>query len=356
MSILDDTEKIGALDPGNMYNRIFDLPEQMEDAIKISGDTKINTDDFSDIKNIVIVGMGGSAIGGDLVRTFLSSKLQIPYEVCRNYVLPEFVDDESLVVASSYSGNTEETLSALDDALNRKAMIAAISTGGLLKDVSTLNDFPLTVVPAGLQPRAALGYSFVPLLMFLEKIGLIKNVRQQLEQVIAQLKTLREKYIEDTPLADNPAKKLAEAIHGRMAIVYSGPTLTDAVALRWKGQICENSKNLAFANHYPEFNHNELVGWSKIVAAHKDHLVVIQLRDRDDHPQVAKRMDIVKGLIEKQGVSVIDVESQGDSALARMFSLIQQGDFVSYYLSVLNEVDPSPVEVIEELKKSLSEK
>jgi glucose/mannose-6-phosphate isomerase len=356
LSILDDTEKIGALDPGNMYNRIFDLPEQMQDAIKISGDVKINADDFADIRNVVIVGMGGSAIGGDLVRTFLSSKLLIPFEVCRNYVLPEFVDDESLVVASSYSGNTEETLSALDDALNRKAMIAAISTGGILKEVSTLNDFPLTVVPAGLQPRAALGYSFVPLMMFLEKIGLIKNVRQELERVIAQLKTLREQYIEDTPVADNPAKQIAEAIHGRIAIVYSGPTLTDAVALRWKGQICENSKNLAFANHYPEFNHNELVGWSPTVAKHKDNLVVIQLRDSDDHPQITKRMDIVKGLIEKQGVTVIDVESQGDSALARIFSLIQQGDFVSCYLSVLNEVDPSPVDVIEELKKMLSEK
>ncbi len=356
MSILNDIEKIRAADPENMYNRIFDLPEQMADAVRISTGWEISANDFADIKNIVIVGMGGSAIGGDLVRTFLSSKLQIPFEVCRNYAVPEYVDDETLVVASSYSGNTEETLSALDDALRRKAMIAAISTGGLLSDVSSLNDFPVALIPAGLQPRAALGYSCVPLLMFLEKIGLIKNVGDELNEVIKELKKLREQYIEDVVVAENPAKQLAEKIYGRIAIVYSGPTLTDAVALRWKGQICENSKNLAFANHYPEFNHNELVGWSQVVEKHADHLIVIQLRDQDDHPQVAKRMDIVKGLIEKQKVEVYDVRSSGRTPLTRIFSLIQLGDFASYYLAVLNEVDPTPVEVIETLKKMLAEK
>ena len=356
MSILNDVEKIRASDPDNMYNRIFDLPEQIADAIKISNEWKVRTDDFADIKNIVIVGMGGSAIGGDLVRTFLSSKLLIPFEICRNYVLPEYVDDESLVIASSYSGNTEETLSALDDALRRKAMIAGISTGGLLSDVAKVNDFPLAIVPAGLQPRAALGYSFVPLLIFLEKIGLIKNVAGELKGVIKELGNLREKYIEDVPVEENPAKEMATKIHGRMAIIYSGPTLTDIVALRWKGQICENSKNLAFANHYPEFNHNELVGWSRTIDEYKNHLIVIQLHDREDHPQITKRMNIVKSLIEKQGVEVVDVESSGASSLIRMFSLIQLGDFISYYLAVLNEVDPTPVEVIEALKMMLAAK
>ncbi|UCG60445.1 MAG: bifunctional phosphoglucose/phosphomannose isomerase [Candidatus Zixiibacteriota bacterium] len=356
MSILNDVERIRAVDPANMYNRIFDLPEQMEDAIRIGTHAHIRTSDFADIKNIVVVGMGGSAIGGDLARTLLASKLQIPFHVCRHYVVPEYVDDETLVIASSYSGNTEETLSALDDALSRKAMIVAISTGGLLTDVSTLNDFPLIVVPSGFQPRAALGYSFVPLLIFLEKIGLIKNVADELNRLIGQLKNLREDYIEDVPVENNPAKQLAEQIHGRIAIIYSGPTLTDAVGLRWKGQICENAKNLAFANNYAEFNHNELVGWSETVQKHQDQLIVIQLRDRDDHPQITKRMNIVKGLIEDRGIKVVDVESQGDSSLTRMFSLIQLGDFVSYYLAVLNEVDPTPVKVIETLKGMLSGK
>lgn len=354
MSILNDVEKIRAVDPSNMYNRIFDLPEQMADALAIASSWKVSPADFADIKNVVIIGMGGSAIGGDLVRTFLASKLLIPFQVCRDYALPEYVDDETLVVASSYSGNTEETLSALDDALRRKAMVAGISTGGMLSDVASLNDFPLAVVPAGLQPRAALGYSFVPLLLLFEKIGLIKNVASELESVIAELKKFREQYIEDLAVSDNPAKQLAEKIHGRIAVIYSGPVITDAVALRWKGQLCENSKNLAFANHYAEFNHNELVGWSPVVQKHSDHLLVIQLRNSDDHPQIVKRMDVVKDLISAQGIEVIDISAKGATTLTRMFNLIQLGDFVSYYLAILNEADPTPVEVIEALKKKLS--
>ncbi|UCD62738.1 MAG: bifunctional phosphoglucose/phosphomannose isomerase [Candidatus Zixiibacteriota bacterium] len=354
MSVLDDVEKIRAVDPQNMYNRIFDLPEQLDEALKIGQSWKIDADSFADIKNIVVIGMGGSAIGGDLVRTYLTSKLLVPFQVCRHYVLPEYVDDETLVIASSYSGNTEETLTALDDALGRKAMVAGLTTGGMLEEVSRLNDFPVAILPKGLQPRAALGYSFVPLLMFLEKIGLIKNVGDEIKEVIAHLSKLREQYIEGAPVKKNPAKQLAEKIHGKIAVIYSGPSLTDAVALRWKGQICENGKNLAFANHYPEFNHNELVGWSETVAAHRERLIVIQLRDIEDLPQIVKRMDIVRSLIDAQGIEVVNVSSNGPTPLARMFSLIQKGDFVSYYLAVLNEVDPTPVEVIESLKKMLS--
>ncbi|MGD8923205.1 MAG: SIS domain-containing protein, partial [Candidatus Zixiibacteriota bacterium] len=145
--ILDDVEKIRASDPQNMYNRIFDLPEQMAKALKVAEVWKISPEDFPDVKNIVVIGMGGSAIGGDLVRSYLESRLLVPFQICRNYTLPEYVDDETLVIASSYSGNTEETLSALDDALQRKAMIAAISTGGILGDIAGINDIPMMTLP-----------------------------------------------------------------------------------------------------------------------------------------------------------------------------------------------------------------
>lgn len=353
ITMLDDVEKIRATDPGNMYNRIFDFPEQMAEALKIGQKWEVSPDNFAGIKNIVVVGMGGSAIAGDLVRSFLTSKLLIPFQVCRHYVLPEYVDDETLVIASSYSGNTEETLAALDDALARKAMIAAITTGGMLKEVADFNSVPLAILPPGFQPRAALGYSLVPLLVFLEKIGLMKNVAKEIRTIIDKLCLYREKYIEDNATTHNPAKNIAARIHGRIAIIYSGPTLTDAVGLRWKGQICENSKNLAFANQFSEFNHNELVGWSDIVQVHQEHLIVIMLRDGEDHQQIRKRMNIVKELIQKQSVEVIEVHSRGELPLERMLSLIQLGDFVSYYLAVLNEVDPSPVDVIEALKNAL---
>ncbi len=355
-TLLDDVEKIRAIDPGNMYNRIFDFPEQLADALRIGQRWQVNARDFAGIKNIIVAGMGGSAIGGDLIRSFLSSKLLIPFHVCRHYVLPEYVDDETLVIASSYSGNTEETLSALDDALSRKAMVAAISTGGLLKEVADLNDIPIAILPPGLQPRAALGYSVVPLLVFLEKIGLVKNVAKEITDIIPKLQAYREKYIEDSPLLQNPAKNIALKIHGKIPIIYSGPTLTDAMGVRWKGQMCENAKNLAFVNHFAEFNHNELVGWSDTVQTHSEHLVVIVLRDSDDHPQIRKRMNIVEGIIKQQDVELIEVHSRGSLPLERMLSLVQLGDFVSYYLAVLNNVDPTPVKVIEFLKKELQER
>jgi len=353
-ALLDKVEQIRSLDPENMYNRIFDLPEQLREALKIAKAWDVDAGDFTEIKNVVVIGMGGSAIGGDLVRTLLSAQLLIPFQVCRHYRVPEFVDDETLVIASSYSGNTEETLSALEDVQERKAMIAAITTGGLLDDVARLNDIPVVHLPSGLQPRAAVGYSFMPLLIFLEKVGLIKGAAAQSEQVIDRLQTLRESYIESEPSNRNPAKRLAAQIHGRIPIIYGGPTLTDVIAVRWKGQICENAKNMAFANQYPEFNHNELVGWSQIIAQHSNHLVVVQLLDADDHPKIRRRMEIVRSIIEKNGVQVLEVSSIGSSPLERMFSLIMIGDFVSYYLAILNGVDPTPVEAIEMLKTALS--
>ena len=339
-----------------MYNRIFDFPENMEDSVRIAKKWKVEPADFSDIKNIVIVGMGGSAIGGDLVRSFLRDKILVPFEICRHYKLPEYVDDESLVIVSSYSGNTEETLSALDDALGRKAMLAAVSTGGLLEEVAKLNDIPLAMIPPGMQPRAALGYSFSMLLLFLEKIGLLNGVTENLENVAAKLKSYRDNYIEDYPADKNMAKKLAERLHGNIPIIYSGPTLTDAVGARWKGQICENSKVLAFANQFAEFNHNELVGWFKDTKQLAGNLVAVVLRDFEDYPQIKSRMDIVKNILEELEVEVIEIYSRGDDRLERMFSLIQIGDFVSYYLAVLREVDPSPVEVIQRLKAALAER
>lgn len=356
MSILENVDKIRSSDPQNMYNHIFDFPEQMARAHNIGISWNIDTNFFLDIKNIVVIGMGGSAIGGDLARSYLNSKLEIPFHICRHYKLPEFVDDESLVIASSYSGNTEETLSALDDALDRKAMIAAISTGGMMAEVCKLNEIPMATLPAGMQPRAALGYSFVPLLVLLEKIGLVSKMTDEINHTIEKLKIYRQDYIEGSSIKGNLAKTLATTLMGKIVVIYSGPTLTDTVAVRWKGQICENAKTLAFANQFAEFNHNELVGWSDVTRQHAENLKVIILRDQDDHQQIIKRMDIVKPLIEDTGVEVIEIESRGTSELERMFSLIQIGDFVSYYLAVLQEQDPTPVISIEMLKAALADK
>jgi glucose/mannose-6-phosphate isomerase len=337
-----------------MYNAMFDLPEQMAKALKMAGGWNVPVDLFPDVKNIVVVGMGGSAIGGDIARSFLASELVIPFQICRNYTLPEFVDDETLVIASSYSGNTEETLAAVDDALERSAMIVALTTGGMLEEVAQLNEIPMLKLPGGLQPRAALGFSFVPLMVFLQKIGMVKDVEERIRGAIKHLESTRDRMTEDTPAMTNPAKQLAQLIHGKIPIVYAGSTLNDVVAARWKAQICENSKCIAFANVYPEFNHNELVGWGQLTFEQKEQFIVINLRSEDDHEKVAPRMDVVKRLIEEQDVMVLDLYASGDTPLERMFNLIQMGDFVSYYLAIMSEIDPTPVEVIENLKKELA--
>ncbi|MCD6249870.1 MAG: bifunctional phosphoglucose/phosphomannose isomerase [candidate division Zixibacteria bacterium] len=354
MANLDELDSIRALDPGNMYNAIFDLPEQMAKAFKMAGGWNVPVDMFPDVRNVVVVGMGGSAMGGDIARSFLASEMLIPFHICRNYVLPEYVDDETLVIASSYSGNTEETLAAVDDALERSAMIVALTTGGMLEEVAQLNDIPRLKLPAGLQPRAALGFSFVPLMVFLEKIGLAKNVSERLQATIAHLRSTREKMVEDGSSTTNPAKQLAGLLYGKVPLIYAGPTLTDVVASRWKSQICENSKTMAFANLYPEFNHNELVGLSNLSIEFKEQIIVINLRSIDDHEKNSVRMDVVKQILEEQDLMVIDLWATGESGLERIFNLIQMGDFVSYYLAILNDTDPTPVNVIENLKEELS--
>lgn len=354
MSVLNDVDAIRSIDPENMYNFIFDLPEQMAKAAKLASGWNVPIEEYPDIKNIVAIGMGGSSIAADLARSFLSKELLIPFEVIRDYTLPEYVDDESLVIVSSYSGNTEETLAAFDDALDRKAMMVAITTGGLLEEVCALNKVPMLKIPSGMQPRAAIGLSFVPLFLFLEKVGLIENATDRVQATVSSMQDGRERMIEDNPAGINPAKQLAELMQGRVPVIYGGSRLTDVVARRWKGQICENAKTLAFYNVYPEFNHNELVGWSNFMDDLKDFFVVINLRDPEDSPKISARIDAVKDILESNLIQVIDIYASGDSDLERMFNLLQMGDFVSYYLAILNEVDPTPVTVIEDLKEKLA--
>jgi glucose/mannose-6-phosphate isomerase len=355
-SVLDDVEAIRRSDPANMYNRVFDLPEHLTEAAKIVDGWNVGPKDFPDVRNIVLIGMGGSAIGGDLARAYFKDRLLLPFSIVRDYLLPEYVDDETLVIASSYSGNTEETTAALEDALQRKALVACISTGGLMADVSRLNDIPLAVLPSGLQPRAALGYSFTIVALFLEKIGLVKDVGKEVEVAAASLSDRRERYIEDNPLTSNPAKHMASAAHGKIAVVYGGPSVTGVVASRWKAQFCENGKQLAYASEFPECCHNEIVGFSKAFAKEiGDKVVVFMLRDEGDHPKVRKRMNFFKAYLESHKTEVHDVHSMGERPLGRMFSLIQLGDFISYYLAVLNEVDPTPVDIIERLKAAIAD-
>ncbi len=353
LSRLDDISDLTLLDPGGMYGAISEFPNQIRKAIEIGVEIKLDPDNFSKVDNIIVCGMGGSAIGGDLARSVVDRSLTIPFYICRNYDLPAFARNNSLVIGSSYSGNTEETLSAFGQAVQRGCKLLALTTGGQLGDMAAKHKIPVAFLPEGLQPRAALGYSFVPLMIMLHKIGLAEYESDDLSRLADFMESRISVFGSDTDSEGNLAKQLAMRLYGRIPIIYSGREVTDAVAIRIKGQISENAKMLAFANQFPELNHNELVGW-KIINSLRDYLRVIILRDIDDHSRIAASMDIVKTIIEKSGVDVIELHSEGDDRLQRVFSLIQLGDFFSFYLAILNKVDPTPVESIEALKQELA--
>lgn len=353
MSNLDDLTQIKAIDPDNMYGAIAGLPEQIRKAVAIGESVNLAINRYRGVTNIIICGMGGSAIGGDLARSLLADSLSAPIHICRNYRLPQFADKKSLVIGSSYSGNTEETLAAFDTAMTKQCRLLVMTTGGKLGEIASEHKLPMAKLPTGLQPRAALGFSFVPLMVMFHKLGYSPFPPADFLALADFLENRLPLLGVEKPSDDNPAKQLAMKLYGRIPIIYSGPDLTDAVAIRLKGQISENGKMLAFANQFPEFNHNELVGW-KVIAAFRDFLRVIMIRDSEDNPRVAARMEIVKKLITDEKVDVYELHSDGKSRLERMFSLIQLGDFASFYLAVLNKVDPTPVKAIDTLKNELA--
>lgn len=351
----DDIERMQAIDPGKMYEAIVSFPDQMRKAIKLGDQITATPDDYKDIKNIILCGMGGSAIGGDLARSVLADSLPVPFQICRNYSLPGFAGPDTLVIGSSYSGNTEETLSAFNQAIAKGCRLFAITTGGKMGQLATEHNIPVITIPDNsLQPRAALGYSFVPLMLFLNRIGLSKFDAATFTGTADMLEATADGFKRELPSANNHPKRLAEKLKDRIPIIYTGPDNFDAVGTRIKGQICENAKVPAYHNQFPEMNHNELVGWEK-ADRFRDILTIIYLRDQEDFSRVTARMNITSELFKSNEYDLIELESSGNNRIERIFSLIQLGDYLSYYLAILNQADPSPVKPIEFLKNRLAE-
>jgi len=337
-------------DKSNFKKLLIDFPQQVENAVDI-GKKFSASYKSSHIRNIVVNGLGGSAIGGDLLRSYLAEELKIPFIINRHYYLPEFVDERSLVIVSSYSGNTEETIGAQTDAKKRKAKVLCISSNGETALMAKKFKQPLITIPKGLPPRAALGFSFFPVLISLAKMKLIRSKDADIKEAITMLKKKSKLY---SSLSNkNPALKLAKQLYMKLPIVYSSADRFDVVNLRWRGQIAENAKQLAFGHVLPEMNHNELVGWKVLRRMMEEEMIVLFLRDKYDHERVKIRMDITKGVISQYASKVIEVHSEGRSLLARIFSLVYLGDWVSYYLAILNGIDPTPVKVIDYLKNEL---
>jgi glucose/mannose-6-phosphate isomerase len=313
-----------------MLQVIKDFPKQCREALGLPKGISAS----GEINNIVIAGMGGSAMGGDLLKVYLSNT-NIPVYVNRDYKVPNFVDENSLVFAVSYSGNTEETLSALNAAKEKKAQIIGITSGGKLAEECE----KVVNIPSGLQPRAALGYLFFPMLGILHNTNIIRVKNDELNEMMDILK--------QTDKFNEQGEELSKKLKEKIPIIYASEAL-GAIAFRWKTQINENAKMPAFYNVFSEMNHNEIAGYKSM--DHKFSVVMIQ--DKNDNDRIKKRRDICKEIMEEY-VEVEEVETQGESLLARMFSAIYLGDYVSYYMALWNRVDPSPVDIIEGMKKKL---
>lgn len=351
MRTLDDIKMIRRIDKSNMLELLLEFPNQCRHAFKV-GEAFSIPKAYRGAGNIVFAGLGGSAIGADLIRSYIIGEIKIPVFVIRDYCLPNFVGRNTLFFACSYSGNTEETLSSYKEARQRGAKIIAMSSGGKLEAEAKKDKLPFILIPKGYPPRIALGYSFFTPLVILSKLGFIRNKEMQINEAISHLSNVRDRVFNPHIKASkNYAKRLALELKEKYAIVYAANKHIDTVLTRWRGQLAENSKALASSHVFPEMNHNEIVGWANPKKLLNDFVVII-LRDRSEHPRVTKRIDITKSMIKKK-TKVLEVHSKGKSLLSRIFYLIYLGDFVSFYLALLNGVDPTPVDAVTYLKKRL---
>ncbi|QGU00371.1 Glucose-6-phosphate isomerase, archaeal II [Candidatus Syntrophocurvum alkaliphilum] len=337
--------------PEKMMEYLFNLPNQFKESMDI--DLNFLAQYKKSYKNIVVSGLGGSAIGGDILRTYALKKASSPIIINRDYDIPEFVDNESLVLAVSYSGNTEETLSSYEKAKNKGATIIAFTTGGKLGEMANADGFPVVNIPGGLVPRAATGYLFAPVALAMEKIGVLSNVKEEIDETYNVLLDLRDSLNPDIDSDDNKAKTIAQLVKGHIPVIWGCAGTSEVAAMRWKGQINENAKCPAYFNVIPELNHNEIVGF-ELPEEILDKIAVILLRDDNDNERNKLRMDTSKDIIKDKVGSVIEVQSEGQSYLARIYSLIYIGDYASYYLALEYNVNPTPVKVIDYLKGELA--
>ncbi|MFA4884372.1 MAG: bifunctional phosphoglucose/phosphomannose isomerase [Desulfotomaculaceae bacterium] len=350
---LNDVEGLCRIDTKGMLAALDGLPLQCSEACG-SLSEQIKLPEIEAISNIMVTGLGGSAIGGDLLRVYTAGKISVPVTVNRDYTVPEFVGPDTLVFAISYSGNTEETLSAYEDARARGASIIVISTGGKLGEMALRDGVPLVKVPSGYAPRAATGFLFIPTLKILQRLGLLPGLNDEIMAMTGFVRELQKKLSAQAPMADNPAKQIACKLHQKIPVIWGCTGTTEVVAQRWKGQINENAKAPAYWNVFPELNHNEIVGLQFPVELLKKIHVII-LRDEQDHPRVQKRIEITKGVIKDVVDGYTEVWASGDNALSRLFSLIYTGDYASVYLAALYGIDPGPVRVIDFLKRELQD-
>jgi glucose/mannose-6-phosphate isomerase len=349
---LDNASVYRRFDKSGMLDHLHGFPEQCQKAWEKVLKFEL-PHEYTEISNVVILGMGGSAIGGDIVRRLALAESKVPVWVHRDYGLPTFVDTSTLVIASSYSGNTEETLSAFTKALGTQSKKLVITSGGKLKQLAEQEDIPTFVIDYQAPPRAAFPHNFIPLVGIFQKLGLLGDKSADVPESVDVLKKLSRDFIETKPLVSNPAKQVAAKLWGRVAVIYGAEMLSE-VAQRWKTEFNENSKAWSFFESFPELNHNAVVGYEFPLEV-KERMIVIMLRSSSLRPRNLLRYDVTAKLLAKAGIAYEFAEAIGKSALAKVLSLILQGDYASFYLAILNEVDPKSTDAINFIKQYLAQ-
>ncbi len=351
-TILDNQETIKKVDISDMLGDLVETSNYCRDAMKRA--EQVNLSKEENPQNIVIVGMGGSAIGGEILKDWLRDTLPVPIEVCRDYVLPAYVNKNTLVLVNSYSGNTEETLSAFLTAIKRKSAVLAVTSGGQLKSFCKKLQVQHVTIPSGLQPRVAVPYMFFPLPVILEKMGILSDIDAELEEAIYVLEKMAKANAPHIPLKDNRAKQLAAELLGTIPVVY-GFRQYACIAHRLKAQFNENSKIHSRSNVFPELNHNETVGYDAPESLNKNHSVIL-IRDQQEPPEIRNRIETTADLVLINANKVMEIKAKGEGKLAKMLSIMCIGDYTSVYLAILQKKDPTPVKIIDRVKSELAKK
>lgn len=348
---LDNLPIYRQLDTSGMLNYLHEFPEQCQRAWEMVLQFNL-PQEHARIDKVIILGMGGSAIGGTIVRHLALAESKVPVWVYQDYDLPPFVDENTLVIASSYSGNTEEILSTFTESLKTPAKKLVLTSGGKLKSLAEKKGVPVFLIDYQAPPRAAFPHIFIPLVGILQKLGLLGDKLANLPETLPTLNKLSSELVETSPLVSNPAKQLATKLWGHVAIIY-GAGIYSGVAQRWKTQLNENSKTWAFFEPFPELNHNAVAGY-EFPPQVKEGMLVVLLRSASLHPRILLRYEATAKLLVKAGINHEFAEARGETALAQVLSLVLLGDYVSFYLAILNRIDPTPIDSIDFVKKYLA--
>lgn len=351
---VDDLNDIARLDSEDVLGAVERFADQCREGWEI-GRGAAGLPAAEGIDSIVVFGMGGSGVSGDVIQSIVEPRLPVPFRVIKSYgPLPEWVGRNTLVFAVSYSGSTEETVAALEEAHSRGSRAVTISSGGPLADMAREYGLAHIKIPAGLQPRASLGYLTLPILAVLVDIGLVPEMQSEIDEAVEVLGDLASRCHRKRSIDENPAKQLAARIQGRIPVVYGGPGVGATAAYRFKCDLNEYGKTPAFWHVIPELDHNEIVGWNQLADLTRSNFLLVFLRDAGEHERVGLRFEITRSLIEGSVAEVVEMSSQGHGVIARVLSLIFITQLAAIYVGLGYGIDPGPVEVIQNLKSELS--